>query len=586
MTWDTGKLDSEILGRIRGRLQTLYGQLADTSLARIVQLVEYYGPRLPTRTQENWDQRDIVLITYGDQLHSGGQTSLKTLHEFLVGHRLDQVIGTVHLLPFFPYSSDDGFSVIDYRMVDPALGNWGDVQVLGQRFDLMFDLVLNHTSSQSSWFQDYLAGKKPYTGYFIEMNHEVDVSGVTRPRSSPLLSKVETNRGQRYVWTTFSADQVDLNFANPDVLVEMIDIFLSYIQHGARIIRLDAIAYLWKQAGSDCMHLPQTHEVVKLLRDLLTAIAPHVLLLTETNVPHAENVSYFGNGDEAQMVYQFSLPPLLLDAMIRRDARPLMQWLTALRPAPAGSTFFNFTASHDGVGVRPLEGLVSSERISRLVAEVRARGGLVSYRRQADGTDVPYELNVSYVSAVGEPTSGSESGSRLTNEDHARRFLTSQGLMLSLRGIPAVYFHSLVGTANDQDGVLRSGQPRRINRRKFGIEELDRQLADRDSLQARIFAGYRHLLQVRIEQPAFHPDGPQEIWQVEEHWLVALLRTSIDGKQRILVLANLNTEPRQVDLSRHTRIQFGRDLLTGKCVESAQRIDLDPGELVWLEAKG
>jgi glycosidase len=585
MTHSTRSIDQEIHATMRGRLQTLYGDRAETCLARIMQLVEDYVPRLPKRTEAKWDQRDIVLITYGDQLHCADQTPLKTLYDFLVEHELEEVIGTVHVLPFSPYSSDDGFSVIDYRTVDPDLGSWDDIRELDQRFSLMFDLVLNHTSSQSRWFQEYLAGNEPYTGYFIELDPSTDVSAVTRPRSSPVLSEVETNRGQRHVWTTFSADQVDLNFANPDVLVEMIDIFLSYIEHGARIIRLDAIAYLWKQVGTDCIHLPQTHEVVKLMRDLLNAVAPHVLLLTETNVPHAENISYFGNGDEAQMVYQFSLPPLLLDAMISHDARPLVQWLSDLHPAPAGSTFFNFTASHDGVGVRPLEGLVSADRISDLVDGIRAQGGLVSNRRQPDGTDVPYELNVSYVSAVGEPSDALEPDSGITTELHARRFLTSQGLMLSLRGMPAIYFHSLVGTTNDHEGVERSGQPRRINRRKFEIQELTEQLADRDSLQARIFTGYRHLLRVRIEQPAFHPEGQQDVWQVEENWLIAILRTSIDQKQRILVMANLSDEPHEIDLSRHSELQFGNDLLSGKCVDSAQKVELEPGELVWLEAK-
>ena len=581
----TEKIDSETIASMQGRLKTLYGNEADACFARILKLIEDYAARIPAKERINWDQRDVVLITYGDQLSCSNQSPLKTMSEFLVKHRLNEVIRTVHLLPFFPYSSDDGFSVIDYRIVDPNLGTWDDVKELAQQFDLMFDLVLNHTSSRGQWFQEYLAGHNPYAKYFIEADPSVDVSGVTRPRSTPLLTPVETNRGQRHVWTTFSADQVDLNFSNPDVLIEMIDIFLCYIEQGARIIRLDAIAYLWKRIGTPCIHLLETHEVVKLLRDLIGVVAPHVLILTETNVPHAENISYFGEGDEAQMVYQFSLPPLLMDAMLSQDARPLTQWLSALDPAPPGSTFFNFAASHDGIGVRPLEGLISSDRMSALVDNVRARGGVVSTRRQSDGTDVPYELNVSYVSALGPPTNGQANHSDATTEIHVRRFLTSQGLMLALRGMPAIYFHSLVGTTNDNEGVRQSGQPRRINRRKFAIEELNRQLADTDSLQARIFEGYRHLLKVRIEQPAFHPDAAQEVWPIDEPWLIALMRTSLDGKQRILVLANLSEKKQQLDLSKRNELQVSVNLLSGNPVDSSRIVSLGPYELAWLEVK-
>jgi glycosidase len=577
-------LDPATVAQMSGRLKRLYAngpygaQGADECLTRILELVDkrQAQSQLPSGSDVGWDQRDVVLITYGDQIRTEGAPPLRTMYDFLKGHDLDKLIDTVHILPFCPYSSDDGFSVIDYRAVDPALGDWNDVRRLGERFHLMFDLVLNHVSSRSRWFEEYLGGKEPYTGYFIEVDPTTDLSSVTRPRSLPLLTQVETNRGSRHVWTTFSEDQVDLNFANPDVLVEMIDIFLFYIQQGARIIRLDAIAYLWKQLGTNCIHLQQTHEVVKLMRDLITAVAPQVILLTETNVPHAENISYFGSGDEAQMVYQFSLPPLLLDAFLSHDARPLVEWLSALQPAPVGTTFFNFTASHDGVGVRPLEGLISRERLSQLVDAIKARDGLISTRRQPDGTEAPYEMNVSYVSALGDPTDGP----RLDFDLHARRFLTSQALMLSLRGIPAVYFHSLVGTTNDCEGVKLSGQPRRINRRKFRLDDLEQQLADVDSLQARIFDGYRRLLQVRIGQPAFHPDAEQDVWNCEEPWLVALVRTSIDKTQRILVLANVCGEQQEVDLKKYTPLSYSRDLLTDR--EHHGVLKLEPYELLWL----
>ena len=330
------------------------------------------------------------------------------------------------------------------------------MQALAGQVDLMFDLVLNHVSRRSQWFQRYLEGSSPYDRYFIEVDPQADVSQVTRPRSLPLLTPVQTARGERHVWTTFSADQMDLNFAEPAVLLEMLDLLLFYAAEGARIIRLDAIAYLWKKIGTSCIHLPQTHEVVKLMRSVLADVAPHVLLLTETNVPHAENIAYFGAGDEAHMVYQFSLPPLLLDALVSEDATSLMRWLAALKPPPSGNTFFNFTASHDGIGVRPLEGLVPEERIAQLSAAVRARQGHVGTRRDAHGNDKPYELNITYLDALRDDA-GAFSPAQI------QRFLTSQAVMLALQGIPGVYFHSLVGTPNDVAAVPREAASRVVS---------------------------------------------------------------------------------------------------------------------------
>ena len=319
--------------RISTHLTRLYSGNVEQVLTRLLQRIDDALPRIPAQ-RTSWDQTDAVLITYGDQVSQPNKAPLETQRQFLLDRGLADVLSTVHILPFFPYSSDDGFSVIDYRQVDPALGTWSDVAALADDFDLMFDLVINHCSRHSEWFQKYLTGEQPYSSFFIEVDPNEDVSQVTRPRSHPLLTPFETSRGTRHLWTTFSDDQIDLNFASPDMLVEMIDVLLFYLQRGARIIRLDAIAYLWKQLGTSCIHLPQTHEVVKLMRTVVDEVAPGTILLTETNVPHEENVSYYGNGDEAQMVYQFSLAPLLAEALQSGDATVLNRWLADLEPTP------------------------------------------------------------------------------------------------------------------------------------------------------------------------------------------------------------------------------------------------------------
>jgi glycosidase len=630
-------LDDQFIERIRGRLVLLYGDAADDCLLEIVAAVDRFrrqAPQLPE--PHDWDQQDVVLITYADQLHltegdanqdicagkpqnplwqlplgppgqspgqspldPPGQSPLGTLENFFREEQWDQLISTVHLLPFFPYSSDDGFSVIDYLAVDPQVGSWDDMQPLRHRFRLMFDLVLNHISQQSDWFQSYRAGQDPYSQFFIEVDPQTDLSEVTRPRSLPLLTPVETSAGTRHVWTTFSSDQIDLNYCQPQVLVAMLEILLAYVAHGAQIVRLDAIAYLWKEIGTPCVHLPLTHEVVKLMRDLLEGVAPGVWLLTETNVPHRENVHYFGQGDEARLVYQFSLPPLLLDAFNHHDATTLMEWLAQLEPPPSGTTYLNFTASHDGIGVRPLEGLLPPERIASLVEAVRRRGGRVSTRRVADGSDVPYELNITYVDALApEPTALLETDGQLGTDGqpgtdgqsdseqvalHACRFLATQAIMLALQGIPAVYFHSIVGSRNDQTGAESSGQPRRINRQKFSTEQLQAQIGQPSSLAQAIYRGYQQLLVARRKIRAFHPEGQQQSINSGNPALVTFLRHSPDSQQTVLVAANVSDQEQPLNVEACCQQPLTQDLITAQPIATKTgTLNLLPGQAVWL----
>jgi len=554
-------MESAVRDRIEARLQRLYGQDGGVVAERLVSVVESRRQQMPPPSATTWNETDAVLITYGDQISADGETPLQTLRSWLCRTGLNQLIHTVHILPFSPYSSDDGFSVIDYRRVDPALGTWDDITALGEHVNLMFDLVLNHCSQESEWFQAYLRGEEPYIRYFIEADPAVDLSGVTRPRSLPLLHEFTTSRGPRHIWTTFSRDQVDLNFADPDVLIEMIDILLFYAQQGARIIRLDAIAYLWRELGPPCIHLPQTHEVVKLMRDVLEVAAPGTWLLTETNVPHVENVSYFGERDEAHLVYNFSLPPLLLEAFVSEDVTYLQNWLADLE-YPAGTAYFNFTASHDGVGVRPLEGLVPAARFEQLIAAMRERGAFVNTKRDSNGNDSPYELNITYFDAFSDPVAPDA-------DLHAQRFLASQAIMLFLRGIPGIYFHSLVGTPNDHDGVLRTKQNRSINRRKFREQELEDLLADQASAQRQVLDGYQQLLRTRQANSAFHPDAPIEVTDVGSAAVLAFTRHSLEDGQRLLIVANVSGRATTIRLPDENPAV---DLLTGSVLAEPTRL--------------
>ena len=270
---------------IKEKLKYLYGDNYGTkTYDKLMNLMENYKTLIPSRKLVI-SQKDVVFITYGDSFIEKNEKSLITLENFLRNF-LKGAISTVHILPFFPYSSDDGFSVVNYKEVNPNFGNWNNVKNIGKNFNLMFDVVINHISAKSKEFQGFLKYENPYKDYFIEVDESMDISKVFRPRSLPLLTEFKTKNGNKKVWTTFSTDQIDLNYKNPDVLLYITDILLFYVTMGASIIRLDAIAYLWKESGTSCLHLPQVHGVVTLFRLIFDSIAPHVKIITETNVPH------------------------------------------------------------------------------------------------------------------------------------------------------------------------------------------------------------------------------------------------------------------------------------------------------------
>jgi len=555
--------------RIKELLSEIYGSpTGQAAFERLQPVIEKF-PAQKRKKKEFFSQDDVVLITYGDSLIKDGQAPIATLHEFARDY-LQGAISTVHFLPFFPYSSDDGFSVMDFFKINPELGSWENVTDIGNDFQLMFDYVVNHFSAKSQWFDNYLAGKKGFEDFAIEVDPASDLTRVTRPRSLPLLSDYKKNDGRRvYLWTTFSADQIDFNFASLDVLVKMTEVLLFYVQQGATTLRQDAIAYLWKEIGTTCIHLPQTHAVVKLFRAILDLVAPDVMILTETNVPHAENISYFGNGrDEAQMVYNFTLPPLLFYTFVKEDATVLTDWAKVLRLESSGNTFFNFTASHDGIGVRPLEGILPPRELDALIDVVKRNGGQVSYKSNPDGTDSPYELNITYVDAI------------LADKDSTRadRFLASQSIQYALPGVPATYVHSLLGSRNWTAGVQQTGRARTINREKLQVKKVINELNNPASFRSQVFYPYIDLIRTRKKQPAFHPNAEFEILEMGPQ-VFGLRRSSDD--QTITALTNVTSSEATVSISKTETAISLTDLISGEPVTSKD-LKLKPYQYVWL----
>jgi len=526
---------------IKQLLKKIYGdEKGRLAFTKINVLMEKF-PVSQKRKNGYFSQEDVILITYGDTLNKNGEMPLNTIHKF-ANKFLKGAFSHIHFLPFCPFSSHDGFSVMDFFSVNRKLGSWTDIALTGTDFKLMFDLVLNHISAKSKWFEYYLLEKEGYKELAIEVDPSIDLSAVTRPRSFPLLAEVKKQSGKTvHVWTTFSADQIDLNFKSIDVLEKMVEALLFYVQKGASIIRLDAIAYLWKEIGTSCIHLSQTHDVVKLFRLIFDKVAPHVMILTETNVPHDENISYFGDGNnEAQMVYNFTLPPLLLYSFFKEDASVLSNWARGLDLKSDSNTFFNFTASHDGIGVRPLEGILP-------------------------------ELNITFVDALLNTK---------FNPDmyHVQRFLASQAIQYALPGVPATYIHSLLGSRNWDEGVRQTKMARTINREKLRTDDVISQLEDFETFRSRIFHPYINMIKVRKKQHAFHPNAGFEILSIDPK-IFTIARYGKD--QTIYALTNISSLQVSCTLKGGGVPPMMKDLLAGERL-SVDSLRLNPYQFIWL----
>ena len=255
----------------------------------------------------NWTESDVLLIAYPDNIVGDSTLPIQSLQKFLARH-LSSTISIVHVLPFFPSTGDDGFSVQDYFEVDKKFGDWNDISRLAKNFELMADVVLNHCSVSSEWFRGYQSGDPDFENFFCVIPDDFDLSNIVRPRSSSLKTNFMINGEAKDIWSTFS-DQVDLNFKNPKVLKQLIDVIFWYIEQGVRVFRLDAVAFIWKDSGTTGLNAPQAHLIVRLLRVLVDYVDRGIILITETNLPVHENLSYFGNGNEAHWIYNFTLPP-------------------------------------------------------------------------------------------------------------------------------------------------------------------------------------------------------------------------------------------------------------------------------------
>jgi sucrose phosphorylase len=556
-------------------LTVSYSELC-TQLLHTIRIAEPELVIEPKRHHNNWDQTDVMLITYGDSIEKAGEKPLHTLHSFLKEYCAD-AINSVHILPFFPYSSDDGFSVIDYSSVNEALGDWDDIQAITQDYRVMSDVVINHCSARSAWFGNFIKGEGPGSDFFYTATLDDDVSNVVRPRTSDLLRLTETANGEKLVWCTFSHDQVDFDFRNPAVLDAFVSIIRQYLDSGIRIFRLDAVAFLWKKMGTSCINLEQTHEVVRLLRTLIEHAVNDAVIITETNIPNRQNLTYFGNANEAHGIYNFSLPPLLVNTLVTGSCKHLKSWLGSMPPAQNGTFFFNFIASHDGIGLRPAEGLLQDNELTDLVNTMQNFGGRISWRTTEDGKQKAYEINIALYDAL----QGTVKGADKWGLD---RFICAHSIMFALEGIPGIYIHSLLGTGNDYEKVKNTSHNRSINRRKWDYAELQEQLASHYSQHNKVHDRMIKLLQIRKLQPAFHPSATQFTLQLGEQ-IFGFWRQSIDRRQSIFCIFNVTDEPQNLRLSDINLIGTDTwfDLISGQIISIDDlEYQLLPYQSMWI----
>lgn len=520
----------KLLDEIEPRLTKLYGS---------GEAFDVVKPVLDKWENETFDkipsisQNTVYMITYGDSIFEANTKTLTTLHKF-TNKYLKGIVTDIHLLPMFEYTSDDGFSVVDFRKVDPALGDFSHIDELKNDYKLMFDFVANHVSKSSEYFKKFVANDPEFANFFIEFDENEDYSNFTRPRTSPLFHEYEN--GHKAL-TTFSEDQVDVNIKNPKVLAELTDVLLYYAKMGATSIRLDAIGFLWKESGTTSLHLEQTHEIIKIWRKIMDHFKPNTQIITETNVPHKENISYFGAGDEANMVYQFALPPLVFHSFVNENAKKLSDWASAITLEHDTITYFNFLSSHDGIGLRPTEGILTDEERTRLADRVTKNGGKISYKSNSDGSQSVYELNINYHEAI-------------VNKDYSeelqiKQIIAANAILFSVIGVPAIYYHSLLGSGNDYVGLEKSNINRRINREKLEYNKLVDELENSDR-RKKIFGGIKELIETRKKHSAFNPYAKQKVLQANDS-VFAIERHNVETDEKVQVFVNVSNSVQKLD---------------------------------------
>ena len=569
-------LDAE--NKIKSYIRKIYKNNRDASrlLNSIVSLIDEDNLASKKKlTSKNWSQKSSFLITYADSIKSENDSPLLVLNQFL--QKYIDSIDSIHILPFMPSSSDSGFSVIDYYKIDEKFGDWKDLNLISKNKNIMIDIVLNHASRNSKWFANFLKGSGQGHDFFKVVKDWNGIAQIERPRSSELFQKIQTVDGEKNVWCTFSHDQIDLDFSNPAVLLEFLKIIKFYIKKNIKIFRLDAVAFLWKKQNTSCINLQETHYIIKLIRFVSTLIDKNAILITETNIPSKENLSYFGNNDEAHWIYNFTLSPLILFTLLSGNCSQLRKWSMTMPPAQEGNAYFNFLASHDGIGLRPVEGKLDSTELYRLINKMRELGGRISYKTSQWGEEIPYEINITYLDSLKSTFNGEE-------KFQIKRFICAHTIMFAMEGIPAIYIHSFLGTKNDHKAIAAGEGNRSINRFKWDKKDIYKILEDKNSNNFYIMSKLNSLLNIRSKQPAFHPNATQFTLNLGDE-VFGLWRQDKKRKQSIFSIYNVTPKSVKLSLQKINLIETEKwiDLISGEALKDIDDdILLKPYQSLWI----
>ena len=540
----------------------------------IIQIIKNFNKKNPKK-KIIISEKTSLIICYGDAVYSNEKSSIKVFQSFFQKN-LKKYFDTIHFLPFYPSSSDSGFAVKDHYKIEKRIGNWSDLKRISKYNNIMADIVINHSSARGLWFKNFLKRKKPGKDYFLTVNSKFNTSKVVRPRDHKLLKKIKIFDKSDYLWRTFSPDQIDLNFKNPSVLVQFIKIMIHLIDNGVTIFRLDAIAYLWKENKTKCINLKQTHEIIKLLRIIINLINIQTTIITETNLPEKENLSYFGKNDEANWIYNFSLPPLLIHAFLFENSSYLNKWSVNLPNTSNGNSYLNFIASHDGIGIRPTEGLLNKNSLNNFLKRLKKNGSKFSHRKVQNKTKKVYEANITVFDALKKSDFDQE------GKFYLERYISAHAIMISFEGIPAIYFNSMFGTSNDESKFIITGNNRDVNRYKWNLKNITKKLKNNKTKQSIFFKNITNLLKIRRKQKAFHPNASRLTLNFGTK-IYGFKRTSKDKRQSIICLTNLSSKVQRVHLNKS--YHSWNNLIGYKIKINNNFLILKPFETIWLSNK-
>jgi sucrose 6(F)-phosphate phosphorylase len=471
-------------------------------------------------------KNQVQLITYPDSL--GGD--LKTLNSVLDAYLSDLFTGGIHILPPFPSSGDRGFAPLTYLDIEPQFGTWEDIRRIGEKHAVLLDLMVNHISARSTYFQDFLDNgrKSQYADLFITLDKiwpdgnpsQEDINKIFLRRAEPFSSfTIKRTAEVERVWTTFGkttpSEQIDLDMNSPAARQLLKDFMANFSKNKVKIVRLDAVGYVIKKPGTACFFVePEIYQFLEWLSE--AAITLDLELLPEV---HADFATQRKLAEKGYWIYDFILPYTVLDALLNKTGKRLKEYLKS-RPHRQ----FTMLDCHDGIPVKPdLNGRYGSEDARRLIDICLARGANLSLifspeHKDPDGFDV-HQIRGTFYSLLGR------------NDD---AYLAARAIQFFTPGIPQVYYVGLLAGENDLALAALTGEGRDINRHNYSVEEVEREL------QRPVVQRLLKLIRFRNDHAAFNGE-----FKVE------------DSQEGVLILAWENLQNRcqlKVDLNSYKAI--------------------------------